>query len=37
MSSGYKMFGAYKLPEKPSGNYDELFQKDVKKIIHKIC
>ena len=35
MSSGYKMFGAYKLPEKPDGNYNELFHKDVKKIIHQ--
>ena len=34
MSSGYKMFGAYKLPEKPDSNYNKLFLKEVKKIIN---
>jgi len=35
MSSGYKMFGAYKLPAKPDRNYNKLFQKEVKKTINK--
>jgi len=32
ISSGYKMFGAYKLPAKPDTAYHNLFEREVKKI-----
>ncbi len=35
MSSGYKMFGAYKLPKKPDNRYNKIFENEIKKIINK--
>ena len=37
MGSGYKMFGAYKLPAKPDTAYHNLFEREVKKIKTMTC